>query len=907
MLSEKSVEIKNGDFQEQKDKITDYEKDIIKNCSKLIFDESNENILKGVFNGIWVHNGIKIKLTHEPQNDIYYISFDLEEKYYTEFFNQYLKECDSNVKIPCHFIIQKLPTILIFNLLEKSSVIFTGKRMGGVIASSLAFYMMYIGKSMNKKFGNAFLKEKKNSIGVVTFGSPSFLSNLTDAEKMKNFTSYFYHIKEDFDYIPEIIDYINHDNFCKNACKTLTQNLLEKIFYIFNKIDFENNEINLLNQYLTSINFIESNIKLYINKYINIPFGYYYLMKSTDYSLISITEDNFEKFYYYKKFNSRHTISHLKIYKNLASNINFNKHALKYLENKNNELEIIQIIRRNYISESDTDNSKIKAVIKFELDKSKDNIISPDIIQKISLFPNKNKPETEIIINNENIYYDNDKDITAYIDNINENMNINAVTITNYFSGEIKVKYILNIQGSGPTRKMLFDNLEKLFLIPYFKLFEIFYISFGDKSKYINLKEENFGKDFEEIKILEPFQKQLKCLNELLLFTRPDILSKKEDIFEKVYIDNFIETDLKDLKLDEDLKKNIKQFLANNLQKYHEESEKLQNGESFCTKDTPSDSINQKSQKDNKKIFMCKFDNISNDILSQKFDDSHIKKFFIEKYIIEVLKEVEKKLNSVFFEKQEDFKRYLNSSIGKEYNSLVIPNVLFFRMLILTSIEGGDFIKFNHNINWMRFLYHLKLTNPKVILNLFPKLRYDFYEKDFEKIYSKDKIEEINMKNIFYKTKVKKVIKSNINDELSDKIDSNTNIGTDIYNYINKIKNFSKYSENTENCGKEYYESFLQLLNNYSNDFPEDIEISIYNNLKQENNFRVNNMSAIIDMINDYINDDESKKGFLALLRQSYLLGELRTNVVSNIKLILFSFIYRKENILSVYLGKKSR
>ena len=122
-------------------------------------------------------------------------------------------------------------------------------------------------------------------------------------------------------------------------------------------------------------------------------------------------------------------------------------------------------------------------------------------------------------------------------------MNINAVTITNYFSGEIKVKYILNIQGSGPTRKMLFDNLEKLFLIPYFKLFEIFYISFGDKSKYINLKEENFGKDFEEIKILEPFKKQLKCLNELLLFTRPDILSKKEDIFEKVYIDNFIETD----------------------------------------------------------------------------------------------------------------------------------------------------------------------------------------------------------------------------------------------------------------------------------------------------------------------------------------------------------------------------
>ena len=34
-------------------------------------------------------------------------------------------------------------------------------------------------------------------------------------------------------------------------------------------------------------------------------------------------------------------------------------------------------------------------------------------------------------------------------------------------------------------------------------------------------------------------------------------------------------------------------------------------------------------------------------------------------------------------------------------------------------------------------------------------------------------------------------------------------------------------------------------------------------------------------MVDDVINDAESKKGFLALVKQSYLLGKLRTNIVS--------------------------
>ena len=123
--------------------------------------------------------------------------------------------------IPCHFIIPKLPTIFIFDLLEKSSIIFTGKRMGGVIASSLVFYIIYIGKTMNINYGNALIKSEKKNIGVVTFGSPSFLANLAVGVKMEKLSSYFYHVKEEYDFIPEIIDYISHENCFDNNNKYL--------------------------------------------------------------------------------------------------------------------------------------------------------------------------------------------------------------------------------------------------------------------------------------------------------------------------------------------------------------------------------------------------------------------------------------------------------------------------------------------------------------------------------------------------------------------------------------------------------------------------------------------------------------------------------------------------------------
>ena len=907
IVSEKSLEITNGEITEDRDKIQEYQKNIIKNCSKLIFEENDNNVLKGIF------DGIIIKLTHEIETNTYYMSFDIESNYFQDFFNQYLKECDSNIMIPCHFIIPKLPTIFIFDLLEKSSVIFTGKRMGGVIASSLLFYIMYIGKTMNINYGNAFIISEKKNVGVVTFGSSSFLSKLDVAVKMRQLSSYFYHIKEEFDFIPEIIDYISHEDYFDNNNKYLKDINFKDLINIFNNLEFDIREINLLDKYLTSINFTENNLKLYIEKYIRIPFGYYFMMKNSDGSLISINDHTFMQFYYLKKFHSTKNTSHLKVYKSLASNIIFNKESLEYLLNKDNKIEIIKIIRRNNDeSENESKNKSkelkvskqnIKVIIKFELQTksshSHDNI-TPDIIDKIKLC---SSDKSEIIIKNKDIFYDNDNDITAYIDILSENLNINEVTIINHFSGEIKPKYILNIQGSGPTRKMLYDNLEKLFLIPFFKLFEIFYITQNQDSKYEELKQENFGSNFEDLKILKPFEKQIKALNELLLFTRPDLLANKEKQFIQMYIND----DIKNLKLSNEEEDIIKTKIKENLIKYYEQAKILQKEQNInCINSEKESNANNCSFPQNsegneiKKLFMCKFDyslgNNKDDFISRKFDDTYIKNFYIKNFIAEVLNSIEKELREKLVN-CENIKCYLNENIGNFYNEYIIPHVYFIRMLILVSIESGDLIKFYHNINWTRFWGCL--NSPKMLINLIPSARYEFFEHDFVKIFPKEIIENIHMKNLFYKKKMKNLINSNIDSNNNDN-SSTSNNGKNVGEYINKIKRFSNYSETGDKIGKEYYEAFLQLLNNSSDDFQEDIETSIYDNLKMEtekkecetkennNNSNINIITTIIDMMNDYIIDEESKKGFLALLKQSFLLGELRTNIVS---LFFYNFL----------------
>ena len=172
ILSENSFKIENGEKYNQTLILSEELENLISTCSKLIFEENNENVLTGNF------DEIEIKLTTVIENHkyVYYISFDIKsEEKFIKFFNDFINEWENNIISPCHFILPKLPTILIFNLLEKGPIILTGKRMGGVIASSLAFYIMLIGQSLNKIYGNSFSKKEKNCIGVITFGSPSFL------------------------------------------------------------------------------------------------------------------------------------------------------------------------------------------------------------------------------------------------------------------------------------------------------------------------------------------------------------------------------------------------------------------------------------------------------------------------------------------------------------------------------------------------------------------------------------------------------------------------------------------------------------------------------------------------------------------------------------------------------------
>ena len=860
IISEKSVEIANGENIIFNNVLSSYQKEIIKNSSKLIFEKNEDNLIKGNF------DGIEIKMAYEEETKINYISFDIKSNYLEEFLNKFVEECKEDIIIPCHFIIQKLPTILIFNLLEKGPIILTGKRIGGIIASSLAFYILSVGKKRN--FGNTFIKKEQNCIGVVTFGSPSFLNSLTAADINKDIIPYFYNIKAEYDYIPEIIDYINNIKHNKN------------IISFLQTIELDKNDKIVLEEFLKMLDFTEDNLKNNIKNSTKIPFGYYYMMKNTpDYSLVSINEHYFEEFYYLKIFHSKNFTLNSKVYNNLSSTIEFKKESLLYLKN-DSQLELIKIIRR--CNKLDA----IKGIIKFKLN---DNI-PPDIIDTIILKSTNKKYE----INNKYIYYDNNTDITAYIDDLNEN--INEVIIMNNFGGKIKIKNILNIKGSGETRKMLKDNIEKLFLFPYFKLIEIFYASTKENENFNDLvyeikKKEYFGNKFEELPILDPFEKQIKALDKLLFLTRPDILGKFEKEFIREYFND---------KLDDEIRK----CLEKKFHKLYELALLIQKEDNINCLDSQKNSFAKKysfpqkikAAKGIKKLFMFNRDYFENsNFILQELDDTYIKVFFIKQLIKESLQKIESEiLNNISNKTDEEIKKYLSDNINKFYQFQIIPNIDFIYILILSSIESGDEIKFNHNLDWK----NLSLKNMSLsflimlIINSKGKLNY---EKDFEKYYKNEQIEALHMKNLFNKTKTKNIIKSNISQNINKQKNEQSFkekfvislIPSFLFNYTdliqikeNKSYNFSEYSEN-QKYGKEYYEKFLELLNNYSNDFPEDIEISIYDNLKEENKNNEKNFSTIKEMVNRSIDDDESKKGFLALLRQSYLLGELRCKLVS--------------------------
>ena len=881
ILSEKSFKIAIGEnVKDEHILISESQMNIINNCSKLVFDENNEGIVVGNF------DGIEIKLTYEIDNHInlYYISFDIAPDYYKQFFTDYIEKWENNVITQCYFLIQKLPTIFIYNLLEKGPVIFTGKRMGGTIASSLAFYIMLIGKTKNIIYGNSFLKKEKNCIGVVTFGSPSFLTNLAAGFDMKDCIPFFCNIKDEFDYFPVIIDFINKKQ----------KNFLELID-LFQKMELLEEDKKKLIIYLNKNNFTDENLMKTINKFMKIPFGYYFMMKS-DNSLVWKNEYNFDDFYYFKPFSSSYQTSNLMIYKKLSkkSSIKFYKDDFLLLENKSNQLEFIKIIRRIEKKESEEDNNKenkdnknkekcnkkiniIKGIVKFKLSKLGNKEMSSDIINKINLLGFNNN----YMVNKKDIYYDNDE-ITAYIDNLEEN--INHVVIANNFGGFIIVKNIINIQGSGSTRDMLITNIEKLFLIPFFKLIEIFYASLNNKEKFDELKKHNFGNNFEDLRILKPFEKQIEAINELLFLSRPDILGRYEkECIE--FIKNNLESELTNVQ---------KYYLFDKFKIFYMHALQLQIKQKINCLDSENGSIAKKvsfphffsDKKEIKKLFMCENKYFEKEFfISEIFDDSYIKNFMIEQLIKETLQSVEELIKKDLKNKNdEQTRKYLNEKIGNLYNNLLIPNICFILILIISSIESGDEIKFNHDIDVEKIASII--LYPFIWIKSYGENRAK-YEKDFKKNYSGNELEKLRMRNIYYKTKIKEIVDSNIfytnkeNENYSDPdIQQNNESFENKKPKQNKAFNFSCLSEN-KIFGKEYYEKFLKLINNKANDFQGDIEISIYQNLQEGNQNRKKNLLAIKQMMNDLIDEEESKKGFLALLRQSYLLGKLRSNIVS--------------------------
>ena len=278
---------------------------IVENCSALIFNKKDENIIKGNF------NGIEIQIANESEKNIYYVSFDINPANFKIFFSKFIEESKNDIILPCHFLLNKLPTILILNLLKNGTVILTGKRMGGVIASTLAFCILYTGKLYNKdiNFGNSFLKNEKNCIGVITFGSPSFLFNKEVGIEMIGFSSYFCNIKDSSDYIPIILDSIN------------TLEDFNELFDILKEHEFKENgyEINLEDELKKEYDIYNS---------VRIPFGFYYMMENTlNLSLKLMTGDDFEELYKFMS-NSNVLRSNINIYSKISSKAEFNKKHL---------------------------------------------------------------------------------------------------------------------------------------------------------------------------------------------------------------------------------------------------------------------------------------------------------------------------------------------------------------------------------------------------------------------------------------------------------------------------------------------------------------------------------------------------------------------------------------------------
>ena len=124
----------------------------------------------------------------------------------------------------------------------------------------------------------------------------------------------------------------------------------------------------------------------------------------------------------------------------------------------------------------------------------------------------------------------------------------------------------------------------------------------------------------------------------------------------------------------------------------------------------------------------------------------------------------------------------------------------------MSSFESGDEIQFNHDIDTEKISF--MILYPFIWLKPKGDNRSNF-EKDFKKVYSKNEIEEINSRNLYYKTKIRNFINSNISSS-GKNITSKKKEKIKIFEvkineqHTNKINDFSKYSEKRR-YGKNYY------------------------------------------------------------------------------------------------------
>ena len=127
----------------------------------------------------------------------------------------------------------------------------------------------------------------------------------------------------------------------------------------------------------------------------------------------------------------------------------------------------------------------------------------------------------------------------------------------------------------------------------------------------------------------------------------------------------------------------------------------------------------------------CSYSQLEKFII-ENFDDSFIKYFFVDKLIIEILKQVEEEVLNELKNKnnEEECKNYLNSKIDYFYKSYIIPNVYFILILILSSIESGDYMKFDKT-DWKFVTIFSEIFFDKFII---PKWFFNFKCKGTKKI-----------------------------------------------------------------------------------------------------------------------------------------------------------------------------